>query len=42
MSLNWVDADLASQYQMGKIGNVNMEVIDESKQESLTETNEEL
>ncbi len=42
MSLNWVDADLANEYQMGKIGNVNMEVIDESKQESLTETNEEL
>lgn len=42
MSLNWVDADMASQYQMGKIGNVNMDVIDESKQETLTETEEEL
>lgn len=42
MSLNWVDADLASQYQMGKIGNVSMDVIDESKQETLTETEEEL
>lgn len=42
MSLNWVDADLASQYQMGKVGNVKMEAIDESKQETLTETNEEL
>lgn len=42
MSLNWVDADLASQYQMGKVGNVNMDVIDESKQETLTETEEEL
>lgn len=42
MSLNWVDADMASRYQMGKIGNVNMDVIDESKQETLTETEEEL
>jgi HK97 family phage portal protein len=42
MSLNWVDADMASQYQMGKIGNVNMDVIDESKQETLTETEEEM
>lgn len=31
MSLNWVDADLASQYQMGKIGDVQMDVIDENK-----------
>ena len=37
MSLNWVDADMASDYQMGKIGNVQMEVIDESKQENITE-----
>ena len=42
MSLNWVDADMAAQYQMGKIGNVQMDVIDESKQETLTETEEEL
>lgn len=42
MSLNWVDADLAGQYQMGKVGNVSMDVIDESKQETLTETEEEL
>jgi HK97 family phage portal protein len=42
MSLNWVDADMANQYQMGKIGNVQMDVIDESKQETLTETEEEL
>lgn len=41
MSLNWVDADMANQYQMGKVGNVQMEVIDESKQETLTETSEE-
>lgn len=37
MSLNWVDANLANQYQMGKIGNVNMDVIDESKDETITE-----
>ena len=42
MSLNWVDADMAQEYQMGKVGNVNMDVIDESKQETLTETEEEL
>lgn len=42
MSLNWVDADMAAQYQMGKVGNVQMDVIDESKQETLTETQEEL
>ena len=42
MSLNWVDADMAAQYQMGKVGNVQMDVIDESKQETLTETDEEL
>jgi hypothetical protein len=28
MSLNWVDADKASEYQMGKI---NVDVIDEEK-----------
>lgn len=38
MSLNWVDADMASQYQMGKVGNVKMDVIDESKDENITET----
>lgn len=38
MSLNWVDADMASQYQMGKVGNVQMDVIDESKQENIDET----
>lgn len=37
MSLNWVDADMASQYQMGKVGNVNMDVIDETKNETITE-----
>ena len=37
MSLNWVDADMASQYQMGKVGNVNMDVVDETKDEVITE-----
>ena len=42
MSLNWVDADMATQYQMGKVGNVQMDVVDESKQEEITETDEEV
>ena len=37
MSLNWVDADMASEYQMGKVGNVQMEVIAESKEETISE-----
>lgn len=37
MSLNWVDADKASEYQMGKIGNVKMNVIDENKDENIDE-----
>jgi HK97 family phage portal protein len=37
MSLNWVDADMAAQYQMGKVGNVQMDVVDESKNETITE-----
>lgn len=37
MSLNWVDADMASQYQMGKVGNVQMDVVDENKDEVITE-----
>lgn len=37
MSLNWVDADIAQDYQMGKIGNVQMDVIDETKDETITE-----
>jgi HK97 family phage portal protein len=37
MSLNWVDADIAQDYQMGKIGNVKMDVIDETKDETITE-----
>ena len=37
MSLNWVDADLASQYQLGKVGNMTVDVVDESKQEQITE-----
>lgn len=35
MSLNWVDADMASQYQMGKVGNVQMDVVDETKDETV-------
>ena len=38
MSLNWVDADMASQYQLGKVGNVSMDVVDEEKEENITET----
>ena len=34
MSLNWVDADKANEYQMGKI---NVDVVDETKTESLME-----
>lgn len=34
MSLNWVDADKANQYQMGK---VNVDVVDEEKQDSIVE-----
>ena len=37
MSLNWVDADMAADYQMGKVGNVSMKVVDESKTETITE-----
>lgn len=40
MSLNWVDADMASQYQMGKVGNVQMDVVDESKDETINEEGE--
>lgn len=35
MSLNWVDADMANDYQMGKVGNVQMDVIDEDKTEDI-------
>ncbi len=31
MSLNWVDAEMANQYQLGKVGNVKMEVIDKTE-----------
>lgn len=37
MSLNWVDADKANEYQMGKIGNVQMDVVDETKDETVVE-----
>lgn len=38
MSLNWVNADLADEYQMGKIGNVQMDVVDENKTEENNDT----
>lgn len=34
MSLNWVEADKAAEYQLGK---VNIDVVDENKNESITE-----
>lgn len=34
MSLNWVEADKAAQYQLGK---VNVDVVDESKEETINE-----
>ena len=33
MSLNWIDANNASQYQVGKNENVNVDVVDEEKEE---------
>ena len=33
MSLNWIDANNASQYQIGKDDNVNVDIVDEDKQE---------
>ncbi len=33
MSLNWIDANNASQYQVGKDDNVNVDIVDEEKQE---------
>ena len=35
MSLNWIDANNANQYQVGK---VNYDVVDETKQENITDT----
>lgn len=38
MSLNWIDANNAEQYQVGLAnGNVNVDVIDENKDENITE-----
>jgi hypothetical protein len=34
MSLNWIDANNADQYQ---VGTVNVDVVDEEKQESISE-----
>lgn len=33
MSLNWVDADMAAKYQMGKVGNVNIDIVDKNEDE---------
>jgi HK97 family phage portal protein len=33
MSLNWIDANNAYQYQVGKDANVNVDIVDEEKQE---------
>ena len=33
MSLNWIDANNASQYQVGKDDNVNVDIVDEEKEE---------
>lgn len=33
MSLNWIDANQANQYQVGKDANVNIDVVDEEKEE---------
>lgn len=34
MSLNWIDANNASEYQVGK---VNVDVVDEEKEENISE-----
>lgn len=33
MSLNWISADLADDYQAGKIGNASVEIVDEEKED---------
>ena len=33
MSLNWIDANNASQYQVGKDDKVNVDIVDEEKEE---------
>ena len=37
MSLNWIDANNADKYQVGKNENVNVDVVDESKEETVTD-----
>ena len=37
MSLNWVEADLAAQYQVGAEDNVNVDIVDENKEETVTD-----
>jgi hypothetical protein len=33
MSLNWIDANNAAQYQIGKNANVNVDIVDEEKED---------
>lgn len=37
MSLNWIDANNASQYQVGKNENVNVDVVDKTEDDTVTE-----
>lgn len=37
MSLNWVEADLAAQYQVGAAKNASVDIVDEDKQETVTD-----
>lgn len=37
MSLNWVEAGLAAQYQVGAEDNVSVDIVDEEKDENITE-----
>ena len=37
MSLNWIDANNASQYQVGKNENVNIDVVDKTEDDTVTE-----
>ena len=33
MSLNWVDADIATQYQVGAVKNAKVDIVDEEKED---------
>lgn len=37
MSLNWVEADIAAQYQIGAEDDVSVDIVDEQKDENITE-----